>query len=514
MKKLPIGIQTFRTIREDDYVYVDKTGIALDLIENGVYYFLARPRRFGKSLFISTLQALFEGHKELFKGLAAYKRWDWDTQYPVIKISFGGVARNVADMKQDIYDILTLNQKRLGISCSDTKNIGGCFRQLIEESSEKYQQKVVILVDEYDKLILDNLDQVEMAKEAREILKDLYTTIKDSDEFIKFTFLTGVSKFAKVSIFSGLNNLQDISLDKRYATICGYTQYDLETVFAKHMQNADMEKTKQWYDGYNFLGDNVYNPFDILLFIDNDFEFRNYWFATGTPTFLIKLIRQHNYFLPQLANLWVNSSLIDSFDIENIKLEPILFQAGYLTIKEKQELEFGGYQYKLHIPNKEIALSFHDILIQYLTDETQYVTTKSALFTSLKEENLGLFKESLVSLFASIPYNNYVNNTISSYEGYFASVIYAYLASLGLNIIGEDVTNMGRIDLTIQLNNNIYIIEFKVDGKTNGLQQIKEKNYQQKYISDGKNIYLIGINFSSKGKNISGFAWEKYQSRK
>ena len=509
MQKLPIGIQTFSKIREDDLLYVDKTAIALDLIENGTYYFLSRPRRFGKSLFISTLQAMFEGRRELFEGLAAYDRWDWTTKYPVIKLSFAGVARTVADMKQDVENILKSNQKRLGIACERTEDIGGCFQELIEKSFEQYGKKVVILVDEYDKLILDNLDQVEIAREAREILKDLYTTIKDSDEFIKFAFLTGVSKFAKVSIFSGLNNLKDITLDKRYGAICGYTQHDLETVFAQYLRNADMNRIREWYNGFNFLGESVYNPFDILLFIDHDFEFRSYWFATGTPTFLIKLIRQQNYFIPRLADLRVNSSLIDSFDIENIKLEPILFQAGYLTIKAVKELEFGGYEYLLAMPNKEVTISFNDLLIQYLTDEAQFTTTKSTLYTALNTGDLALLEQTLSSLFASIPYNNYVNNTISSYEGYFASVIYAYLASLGLDITGEDVTSRGRIDLTIKINDYIYILEFKVDGAGNALEQIKEKNYQQKYLTQEKNIYLIGIDFSSKEKNISKFAWEK-----
>ena len=510
MKKLPIGIQTFSEIIEEQYAYVDKTGIAVDLVESGKYYFLSRPRRFGKSLFISTLQALFEGRQELFPGLAALDRWDWTTKYPVIKISFAGVARTVADMKQDVENILKSNQKRLGIQCERAEeDISGCFHELIEKSFEKYQQKVVILVDEYDKLILDNLDQVEMAKEAREILKNLYTTIKDSDEFIKFAFLTGVSKFAKVSIFSGLNNLKDITLDKRYSTICGYTQNDLETVFSKHLQNADMGKVREWYNGFNFLGEPVYNPFDILLFIDHEFEFRSYWFATGTPTFLIKLIQQQNYYIPNLADLRVNSSLIDSFDIENIKLEPILFQAGYLSIKDVNELEFGGYEYLLGTPNKEIAISFNDVIIQYLTDETQFTQTKSSLYTALYTGDPDKLAQTLTSLFASIPYNNYVNNTISDYEGYFASVVYAYLASLGLDIIGEEVTNKGRIDLTIKMGENIYILEFKVDDSGNALEQIKEKNYQQKYLNTGKTIYLIGIDFSSEEKNVSKLEWER-----
>ncbi len=507
-QKLPIGIQTFSEIREEGYLYVDKTGLAVDLAESGKYYFLSRPRRFGKSLFISTLQALFEGKRELFAGLAAEKRWDWDTTYPVVKLSFAGVARSVADMRQDIENILAENEERLGLQCKKTSDLGGCLRELIKESCRKYGQKVVVLVDEYDKLILDNLDQVAVAAEAREILKDLYTTIKDSDEFIKFAFLTGVSRFARVSIFSGLNNLKDISLDKRYATICGYTQRDLETVFADHLRGADMDRVREWYNGYRFLGEPVYNPFDILLFIDSGFEFQNYWFATGTPSFLIKLIRESDYFLPRLTDLWVTSSLVNSFDIEDIRLEPIMFQAGYLTIKEARELPFGGYEYLLGVPNKEVAISLHDTLIRYLTNETQFTATKSAIYAALASGDPEGLRKALTALFASIPYTNYVNNVLSSYEGYFASVVYAYLASLGIEITAEDVTNRGRIDLTVRLNGNTYVIEFKVDGGGKALEQVREKGYHEKYLGRGT-VFLIGIDFSSTAKNIAGFAWEK-----
>ncbi len=510
MKKLPIGIQTFSEIREEPYVYVDKTGFAVDLVESGKYYFLSRPRRFGKSLFISTLQALFEGRREFFAGLAAHDRWDWETTYPVIKISFAGVARTVADMKQDIENILRINQKRLGITCERTEDIGSCFYELIEKSYRKHRRKVVILVDEYDKLILDNLDQVEMAKAAREILKDLYTTIKESDEYIKFAFLTGVSKFAKVSIFSGLNNLEDISLNTDYAAICGYTQHDLEATFSSHLQNVDMGKVREWYNGYNFMGEKVYNPFDILLFIKNKYQFDNYWFATGTPTFLIKLVQRHNYFLPRLADLWVSSSQIDTFDIENIQLEPILFQAGYLSIKDVRERRQGGYEYLLGAPNKEIRLSFNDVLIDYLTNQqTEKGRYQDILYAALENGDPEQMKRTLTALFASIPYNHYVNNTISSYEGYFAGVVYAYLASLGLEITAEDVTSRGRIDLTIRIGGNIYILEFKVDAPGRALEQIKSKNYQRKYQDRQANIYLIGIDFSSDEKNIVGFDWEQ-----
>ncbi|WLE97596.1 MAG: AAA family ATPase [Candidatus Electrothrix communis] len=508
MQKLPIGIQTFTKIREEEYRYVDKTKIAFELINNGNYYFLSRPRRFGKSLFLSTLQAIFEGRKDLFHNLYIHDVWDWQTTYPVVKISFAGVARNVAAMQQDIKNILKDNQDRLNIDCLHKEDTGGCLRELIRKSFEKYQQKVVILVDEYDKLILDNLDQLEVAQEAREILKDLYATIKDCDEYIKFAFFTGVSKFAKVSVFSGLNNLSDISLDSRYATICGYTQDDLVTVFADLLRDADMERVRDWYNGYNFLGEKVYNPFDILLFIDKGLVFNNYWFETGTPTFLLKLIRQNNYFLPRLSDLRVDSSLLDGFDIDHIRLEPVLFQAGYLTIKEVHELEFGGFEYTLHYPNREVALSFNDALIRFLTDATTYTPTKTGLFSALKSGDVEALKDVLISLFASIPYNNYVKNTVAEYEGYYASVIYAYLASLGIRIIAEDVTNTGRIDLTLFLGDNIYIVEFKVDGNADPLEQIKERKYAQKYAGQGI-VYLVGILFSSTKKNIETFSWER-----
>lgn len=508
LSKLPIGIQTFSEIREEGYAYVDKTPLIHRLVSEGKYYFLSRPRRFGKSLLVSTLQALFEGRRKLFEGLDVEDKWDWDVTYPVIKLSFGGVARNLDDMHRMIGGIMRSNQELLGIECSDPEHGGVCLKEMIERVQKKYQQKVVILVDEYDKLIVDNLDQPEVAKQGREVLKDIYSIIKDSDASIKFAFLTGVSKFSKVSIFSGLNNLKDITLDRRYATLCGYTEEDLDRVFSAHLAGVDRSKIRLWYNGYNFLGEKVYNPFDILLFIDSGHQFKNYWFATGTPTFLIKLIQQHNYYTPQLDNLSVSESLIDSYDIDTLQLEPILFQTGYLTIKDIQQTDF-GVEYTLGVPNREVAISFNDVIITYLTGINNVLPVKNPLLASLKQQNMDAFEQTVKSLFAAIPYSNYVNNTISSYEGYYASVIYAYLASLGLDITAEDITSKGRIDLSIRLPDVIYILEFKVDGAGDALKQIKERNYQQKYQTQGKKIILLGIDFDSGSRNISGFAWEE-----
>jgi len=513
MKKLPIGIQTFEKIRDksENYVYIDKTKIALDLIESGGgYYFLSRPRRFGKSLFLSTLKAIFQGKKELFEELYIYDKWDWNTKYPIIHISFGAGVLNSCDrIKAHIKDILEINQKSLDIECKDSQNLAICFKDLIEKSYEKYSQKVVILVDEYDKPILDNIDNVEMAKVAREELKNIYSVIKDSDEYIKFTFLTGVSKFSKASIFSGLNNIQDITLDCRYSLVCGYRQSDLESSFIEYLENVDLEKVKSWYNGYSWGEESVYNPFDILLFLDNPKkEFKNYWFETGTPTFLMKLIETNNYFLPRLSNLVVGEQLLNSFDIENLDLEVILYQAGYLTIEKTEITPFETINYKLKLPNKEVKLSFNDFIIDRLFGDRDKNSKKIDIYKALVDKDLESFKTSLISLFASIPYNNYTNNQMQNSEGFYATVIYVYLQSLGIEIIGEDVTNRGRIDLTIKFLNSIYIVEFKVDGK-NALAQIKEKNYAKKYLSSKKDIYLVGIEFDTNERNISKFEWEK-----
>ncbi|MEA3521690.1 MAG: AAA family ATPase [Campylobacterota bacterium] len=511
LKKLPIGIQTFKDIIEENYLYIDKTNIALNLLKNHKYVFLSRPRRFGKSLFMDTVQEIFQGDKELFKGLDIYDKWDWDTTYPVIKIDFNGDLRSGDSLKINILSMLKSNQQRLNVECEDTDNFGICLKTLIENIYKKYKQKVVVLVDEYDKAILDNLDQMEVARENREIIKSLYSILKGSDQYLKFVMLTGVSKFSKSSIFSGLNMLDDISLDKRYGNICGYTQEDVETSFLPYLKNEttdiDLEKVRRWYNGYNFLKDDVYNPFDILLFISKDFLFKNYWFSTGTPTFLIKLIEKSNYFLPKLANLVVGEKLLDSFDIDNIDLEVILYQAGYLTIESMDIDKRDRISYKLKLPNEEVKSSFNDIVIDFLTNQKiEKLQHQDKIYDALEDGKLDELETSLYAMFESIPYNNFVNNDIQNYEGYYASVIYVYFQSLGINIIGEDVTNRGRIDLTLKLNNFIYIVEFKV-GEDDALQQIKDKEYQNKYLRENKDIFLVGINFDKEKKNISKFEY-------
>ncbi|MDR1063206.1 MAG: AAA family ATPase, partial [Azoarcus sp.] len=299
-KKLPIGIQTFREIREDDCYYVDKTAFALRMIREGKAYFLSRPRRFGKSLFLDTLAELFAGNEVLFGGLHCHGKWDWNIKYPVIRISFGaGISGGQREsLAQRIREILKENAQRLGIRLEDA-SIPGQFSQLILEAEARFGQRAVVLVDEYDKPILDNLADPALAREMRDGLRDLYSVIKDRDAHIKFAFLTGVSKFSKVNIFSGLNNLKDITLNAEYSDICGYTDADVDTVFAPELEGLDRDKIRHWYNGYNWRGEAVYNPFDLLLLFDCR-EFRPFWFETGTPTFLVDMLTERKVYLPSL----------------------------------------------------------------------------------------------------------------------------------------------------------------------------------------------------------------------
>jgi len=502
LKKLPIGISTLSDILQEDYLYVDKTDIAQNLIEDGRYYFLSRPRRFGKSLFLDTLRTIFDGDKEIFKGLHIYESGYEFVKYPVIRISFNdGDFKTTDGFKQTIYEILDFNQRALKIQCPKDFSTSGCFKRLIEEAYIKYNKKVVILVDEYDKPILDNIENPEVARVMRDELKNFYSVIKGADEFLKFVFITGVSKFSKVSLFSGLNNIQDITLNPKYATICGYKQEDVETVFAKHLEAQDFAKIKKWYNGYKFLGEGVYNPFDILLFISNSFAYRNYWFSTATPTFLLKLIEKNNYFLPNLENIVKDDKMLDSFDVDYIELETLMWQTGYLTISDSYE-NFDGMEYNLAIPNQEVKISLLGSIADFMSKVQNSKPARNNILKALSTHDFSLFESTFKSLFASIPYNLFTNNKMYEYEGYYVSLFYAYLKALGIELVGEDVTNRGRIDLTIKMPNSIIIIEFKVD-ESDALSQIKEKKYHEKYLDSKLPIYLVGVAFDTKERNIS-----------
>ena len=511
LKRLPIGVQDFKKIIEGGYLYIDKTKHIYDLITTTDYVFFSRPRRFGKSLLVSTLKYLFQGEKELFEGLDIYDKYDFK-KHPVIHISFAGDMRSPEALITTILSILRSNERLLDIKCIDSDNYAICFRELIENAHEKYKQKVVVLIDEYDKPILDNIDQMEVAKENREILRGLYSIMKDMDSHIRFAFLTGVSKFSKAGIFSGLNNLEDISLDSDYGNLAGITQSELDEYLGEYLRenSVDLDEVKEWYNGYNFFGDLVYNPFDLLLFIRNKFTFKNYWFSSGTPKFLIDVIDKGNFYIPRLSGIEVDEAILNSFDIDNIRPEIVLFQAGYLTIDKQIERPRGGWEYLLKLPNKEVRMSLSDVLLEYIEgsreDRVKHQNRITELIDAGDMEGL---KNEIEALFASMPYHYHTHGRISEYEGYYASVIYSYLQSTGYQTIAEDVSNRGRADLTMIMKDRIYIFEIKVDSSEEPIKQIKERQYYKKYQAQGKPIYMVGINIDSEKKNIDGFEWEK-----
>ena len=512
-KKLPIGISSLKKIVTEGYVYVDKTRYVYDLVNTGVYYFLSRPRRFGKSLFIDTLKEAFEGNKELFKGLYIYDKWDWEIKYPVIHINFAeGLLKSRKELDKRIIDILRVNQKRLGIESREIEDVTSCFIELIDKAKDKHGQNVVILIDEYDKPILDNITEPEIAMQMRDGLKNFYSVIKGQDGNIKFVFLTGVSKFSKVSIFSGLNNLKDITIDRKYSSICGYTEGELITSFEEHIRDKDIGQIRHWYNGYSWTGDErVYNPFSILNYLDKE-EFRNYWFESGTPTFLIELLKQRRYYIPQIENIETGESLIGSFDIDFIEPENLLFQSGYLTIISTRTI-VGNIIYKLTYPNFEVKTSLLDyILKHYSVNFSNVVRRRIRLYEELERCNIEAIREIIQSHFASIPHDWYRKNDIDEYEGYYCSVFYSYFASLGLNVKAEEPTNYGNVDMAVEMNHAVFIFEFKVIKSENeigtALQQIRDKNYADRYKGLRLPIYLIGIEFDKSSRNVSFFMWE------
>lgn len=520
MKRLPIGIQTFAKMVKDDHYYVDKTKLIPKLTEIGTYFFLSRPRRFGKSLFLDTIKEAFEGNEKLFKGLFLEKKWNWSKKYPVIKISFGGgQTQNAEELKDAIQDMFLAFEKYFSVTL-ESKSIQGKFKELIISLYHQVNQKVVIVIDEYDKPILDVIDKTEIALNVRDELKNLYSVIKDSDAYIQFVFITGVSKFSKVNLFSGLNNLIDLTLDQRFATICGYTQQEMLTVFQDRLDGVPLDLLKEWYNGYNFLGEKVYNPFDILLYFDNK-KFKNYWFSTGTPSFLIKLVNERKFNIPDIENIQLSEDSMDSFDVDSIELETLLFQTGYLTIKDVYQ--FGQKNaYHLQYPNLEVKASLTDFILHSLSKNNQSKEkNQEKLFTLLLNNDLDKLKDLFHSFFASIPYEWYTNNTLSNYEGYYASIFYCYFTALGLEVKVEDSTNHGKIDMAVFLKNRCYIFEFKVNELTStgkAMAQLKEKKYHEKYIGYESahidsgtvaEIYLIGVEFSKTDRNITEFGWEK-----
>ena len=511
-RRLPIGIQNFREIREDNCYYVDKTAYIRRLLDEGKHYFLSRPRRFGKSLFLDTCKELFEGNEPLFEGLAIHDRWDWSVRHPVLRLSFGsGNFKEPGYVEASLMEQLAAVERRATV-VSEYSTAPGRFAAVLEALHEQAGQSVAVLIDEYDKPILDALETPEVARANRDFLRGLYAVVKDSDAHIRFSFITGVSKFSKVSLFSGLNNLKDITLDPRYSSICGYTDADLDAVFAAELPGLDRDQIRDWYNGYGWLGDaKVYNPFDILLLFDKR-KFGAWWFETGTPTFLVETLFKRQVSSLALDEMVSSSDLLSTFDVDDMATEALLFQTGYLTILGEEDLG-GESLYRLGYPNREVRQSLNRSLLRFLVrDSSRQMANSVRLYRLLEANDFAGLEALFQAFFASIPYEWYTNNDIAGYEGYYASVFYSYFAALGLDITVEDSSSHGRLDMVVRFNDNVYLFEFKVvelapEGAA--MAQLKEKRYADKYRGSGQPIHLIAVEFSKDARNLAAFDVER-----
>ena len=507
----PIGIQNFEKIRKEGYTYVDKTALIHRLATTGTYYFLSRPRRFGKSLLVSTMEAYFKGKKELFEGLAMEQlEQDW-TEYPVLHLDLNGKEYDSPQaLTKNINYYLSLWDKELATDTSSVNDIEIRFKQIIDIACEKTGKKVVILIDEYDKPIVDNLGNPELADNFKKTLQGFYSVLKAKDGQIRFGFLTGVSKIGKLSVFSTLNNLTDISLNADYADICGISGTELRKYFdesicelaSMHSMTKDecYVKLKSMYDGYHFdknMKVGVYNPFSIL----NTFysrEFGEYWFETGTPTLLVDVMKQTSFDVTTLSdNIIVPAMTLNGMqDIVN-KPVPLFFQTGYLTIKEYDN-EYN--EYRLGFPNDEVKNGFLNFIYSYYVpvNPADDSTTTSQLAKALKAGDPYTFMRTLDALFANTTYQIQGDS-----EKNFQYAMYIIMELLGEYVQAERCTSNGRIDLLLQTSNYIYIIELKIDSTADvALQQIEEKGYDKPFANDPRKIFKIGVSFSTENRRI------------
>lgn len=508
--KYPIGIQNFEDLRRNGYKYVDKTNFVYKLADEGKYYFLSRPRRFGKSLFLSTLEAYFQGKKELFEGLAIYDlETEWK-KYPIFHIDLNTANFREKDSLYNVLnDYLTGWEDKYGARDSEV-TLPLRFKGVIARAAEKEGCGVVILIDEYDKPILQTLQAPELQAEHRAQLKAFYSVLKTQDRYIKFAFLTGVTKFGKISVFSDLNNLMDISMDHRYISICGMTEKELLVNFKEGINElsetyGDTEedtiaKLKARYDGYHFEEHTVgiYNPFSVLNTLSK-LRYKDYWFETGTPTFLVELLKMHNYRLPDMTKERVSNDVINSVDSLSTNPIPVIYQSGYLTIKGYDER---FKKYLLGFPNKEVEEGFLNFLLpQYTSAGSESPYMVDEFVKDVEAGKAEQFIKRLTSFFASNSYQ-----VAGNAELYFQNALYLVFKIMGFYTQVELPTSDGRMDVIIQTSNYIYIIECKLDGSAEeALQQIEAKNYAAPFTMDKRTIIKLGINFSSKTRGIDSW---------
>ena len=519
LKKLPLGIQSLREIVEGDYIYADKTEYVYALINNAKYYFLSRPRRFGKSLLLDTIAEAFSGDRELFKGL-----WIYDSDYgfdkhPVIRLDMSNIANKTPEtLENSLLGVLRSRVKEEGFDI-DANAPSDIFRSLIEALYRKYNRRVVVLIDEYDKPILDHLQDVEKAEANRTVLRGFYGVLKSMDPFLKFTFITGITKFTKTSIFSGLNNLYDLTLDAEYANICGVRTDELSKYFGEHIENlASLDYFKRysnindkiltWYDGYSWDGETrVINPYSLLSFFTRK-AFSSFWYASGKPKFLMDMIKKNPGIYTNLKNFRMTEVMLDSTDIDEIDAELLLFQTGYLTIKQITIMDDEPV-YTLTMPNNEVRKAFDFHVLATFSDIGQPGVKQSQIDIgeALRNGDMKAVLILLKGLFASIPYQLHIDR-----EAYYHSIFYAVMSVLGFDMDAEVSTSKGRIDAVLELEEKVYVMEFKYHDCSpdaapeekrkliskaldEGMKQIKDKGYADKFTGSGKEIRLAAFAF-------------------
>ena len=507
-RKYPIGIQSFENIRKEGYLYVDKTALIYQLVQTGKYYFLSRPRRFGKSLLLSTLQAYYEGKKELFDGLAmASLEKDWKT-YPVLLLDLNAQRYDSVDSLTSILNDTLCEWERLyGTQDSET-TLSLRFKGVIQRAAEKTGRNVVVLIDEYDKPMLQAIHNKELQSSYRNILKAFYGVLKSKDAYLQFALLTGVTKFSKVSVFSDLNNLMDISMDNRYAAICGITEQELVTDLGEYIRDLSetlqmsyedlLRELQERYDGYHFVEDSegLYNPFSLL----NTFarkKLGNYWFETGTPTYLVELLKENHYPLEHLTYEQATADTLTGIDTVDSSPIPVLYQSGYLTIKD-YDPEFETYT--LGFPNKEVEEGFTRFLLPYYA----HIRSGSSAFhivnfvKEVRSGDIDGFMKRLQSFFSDTPYE-----LVRDLELHYQNVLFIIFRLVGFYTQAEYHTSEGRVDLVIRTDQFIYVMEFKLDGTAEeALRQIEEKQYALPFASDSRRLFKVGVNFSNATRNI------------
>ena len=508
-RKYPIGVQTFSKIREDGYLYIDKTALIYDLVQSGTIYFLSRPRRFGKSLLVTTLESYFSGRKELFRGLAMEGlEKDW-TEYPVLHFDFSGTKYFSESALEEQLDLQLSGFESIYGKGEGEISPAGRFGGIIRRAYRQTGRQVVFLVDEYDAPLLDSNSDPELQERLRNMLRSFYSVVKMSDAMLRFVFITGISKFSQMSIFSELNSLQNISMKDRFSAICGITQREVEEqlrpdVEALAQKNGEtyeeaLEHLKKMYDGYHFSPEceDIYNPFSLLSCL-NDRRYSKFWFSSGTPTFLIEMLRKCSFDIETLEGITTSA---EQFDVPTEHITnpvPVLYQSGYLTIKD---YNFAADLYTLAYPNDEVRLGFINSLIPYYINDVQ-LTRSSFVYDfteDLRAGDLDSCMRRITAFFASIPYD-LENKT----EKHYHTIFYLLFSMMGLYVESEVRSAVGRADIVLKTGTHIYVFELKVDGSAeDALKQIDSKGYLVPYTADGRKLVKVGVNFDSATRTVS-----------